>query len=95
MNTRTIMVLSGLLVCGAANATIYTWVDSSGVRHYSDIAQNKKAEKVDLSRLQAVQSNGNALEFVRSHAATPQKSTIKSPGHENKKGRENAEPSTP
>ena len=48
METRTIIVLLGLLVAAGAFADAYTWTDESGVVHYSDRPQ-PGAKQIDLA----------------------------------------------
>ena len=48
METRSILVLLGLLASATALAQAYTWVDEEGVTHYSDRPQ-EGAEQVNLS----------------------------------------------
>ncbi len=47
METRSILVLLGLLVAAGAFAEAYTWTDESGVVHYSDRPQ-PGAKRIDL-----------------------------------------------
>jgi|GEM_PF-4782263 len=77
MKCRILIIICGLCASVVANAEIYTWVDSSGVRHYSDVAQGQNAKKADLSKLQSVQSNGSALRFARHLAAEKKKARQK------------------
>ena len=48
METRSILVLLGLLASATAFAQAYTWVDEEGVTHYSDRPQ-EGAQQVNLS----------------------------------------------
>jgi len=48
METRTILVLLGLLAAGAVVADAYTWTDDEGVVHYSDRPQ-PGATRIDLA----------------------------------------------
>lgn len=62
-------IIGVLTICGAADATIYTWVDDNGVKHFSDIAGSPAASKADPGKLQTVESDGSALAFARRLAA--------------------------
>ena len=48
METRTILVLLGLLAAGAVVADAYTWTDDEGIVHYSDRPQ-PGATRIDLA----------------------------------------------
>ena len=49
MRNTAILVLIGLLACGAAHAQAYRWVDENGVVHYSDRPQ-PGAEEIVLPK---------------------------------------------
>ncbi|GAB3672856.1 DUF4124 domain-containing protein [Salinisphaera aquimarina] len=55
------LLLTLLLLAGAAQAEIYTWVDAQGVRHYSDNAASGGAKRADLPGIQSVDGNKDAL----------------------------------
>ena len=48
METRTILVLLGLLAAGAVLADAYTWTDEEGIVHYSDRPQ-PGARRIDIA----------------------------------------------
>lgn len=74
MKKRMLLFVLAALACSSAHAKVYTWVDDSGVRHYTDVAQNQGAKQADLSKLQSVESNGSALKFA-SQLETEQNAT--------------------
>ena len=49
METRTIIVLLGLLAAGAVVADAYTWTDDEGIVHYSDRPQ-PGATRIDIAQ---------------------------------------------
>ncbi len=49
METRTILVLLGLLAAGAVVADAYTWTDEDGVVHYSDRPE-PGATRIDIAQ---------------------------------------------
>jgi len=49
METRTILVLLGLLAAGAVVADAYTWTDEEGVVHYSDRPE-PGATRIDIAQ---------------------------------------------
>jgi hypothetical protein len=55
METRTILVLLGLLAAGAVVADAYTWTDDEGIVHYSDRPE-PGATRIDLAEPNSGQS---------------------------------------
>lgn len=55
METRSILVLLGLLVASAALADTYTWVDEGGVVHYAD-RPHPGARRIDIGEPNVSQS---------------------------------------
>jgi len=66
METRTILVLLGLLAAGAVLADAYTWTDEEGIVHYSDRPQ-PGARRIDI----AEPNSGRSPAPRRSAATTP------------------------
>ena len=74
LSKQTVIILIVTLCCSqVAGATVYTWVDQSGVRHYSGQPAGPNAQKAHLSKLQKVQSNGSALKFAHELEAKKKK----------------------
>ena len=66
METRTIVVLLGLLAASAALADAYTWTDDDGVVHYSD-RPHPGARRIDINE----PNSGRALASQRQSASAP------------------------
>lgn len=56
------LLLATLLCCSYTQAKIYSWVDSDGKTHFSDIPQDNNVDEVDV----VVESAGLDLKVVES-----------------------------
>ena len=92
METRTILVLLGLLATTVAAADTWTWTDDEGVVHYSDRPQPGATRIVieepntsqSLSRRRAAAGAGGADDAIDEEAAAPRYESfeVASPGAE-------------
>lgn len=71
MNKALLCRMSAILLCLAlpAHAEIYTWIDSQGVRHYSDSPSSGQARPADLPGIQRADGNPDALARLQAQVA--------------------------
>lgn len=80
MKTLLLLLVSAFaLWAGAAQADIYTWVDASGVRHYSDSPRDSRAKRADLPGIQSVEGNLDALQQLQDQARANQATATDAP----------------